>query len=97
MPQGLQIWDSSGVSVLDTSDRIGLIISSVQTGVVDGSVTDSRLGVGTPFWFCLLDNYTLGNIPIIPIISLSVNTLSWSFPSYPNGQRMTCTLYYGVY
>lgn len=97
MPQGLQIWDANGNFVLDTNNRIGLIISNIQTGTVDGSVTDARLGVGTPFWFCVLNSFTVGDVPIIPIISVSGNTLSWQFPGYTNGVRRACTISYGVY
>lgn len=97
MPQGLQIWDANGDFVLDTNSRIGLIISNIQTGTVGGSVTDARLGVGTPFWFCVLNSFTVGNAPIIPMISLSGNTLSWQFPAWTYGVPGACTISYGVY
>ena len=97
MPQGLQIWDANGVSVLDATTRAGLIIGNASTGVSDGSVTDSRLGFGTPFWFCTLKSFTVGDIPIIPIISFSGTTITWQFPpSYPNGKRKDCLISYGV-
>lgn len=97
MPQGLEIWNANGDLVLDINSRIGLIISHIQTGTVDGSVTDARLGVGTPFWFCVLNSFTVGYVPVTPTISLSGNTLSWQFPGYTYGVRSACTISYGVY
>lgn len=50
MPQGLQIFNAQGGTVLDLTDRLTRIIGAVSTGMSNGSTTDAELSTGTP-WF----------------------------------------------
>lgn len=93
MPQGLQIWDSSGVLILDTTDNTGFVL-----GVLDfasasqsSSLTNANFSLGTPFYFAQGD---LANSQAIPDVSFSGATMTWTANAYApyNG-----FIYYGVY
>lgn len=94
MPQGLQIWNSSGNAILDVTDSLTRVLGMVQTsgGVnASGSLSDARLLTGRP-WFTivlqLIENY-------VPTVTIDGATISWSaeqyFPASP------CLLIYGIY
>lgn len=77
MAAGLEVWNSSGVLVFSRTDRIGkaLGIHLIPAGV-NGSISNSNLSRGTPFW-------TLSPTGIYffkgPTITVSGNTLSWDW------------------
>lgn len=54
MSQGIQIWDSTGKNMLDTTDRVTQLFGVVEIpeNIVNGSgsIVDDRLMKGTPFW-----------------------------------------------
>lgn len=105
MAAGLQIWDANGVLVSDTTMRWGRFLGVVNipkpTGNASGSVVDAGLSTGEPFWFCF---GATGDWVIQPAISVSGNTLSWSFgfdqvggiSVAPVGAVSAITLIYGV-
>lgn len=75
MPQGLELYNESGVVLLTTSDRTGRVTYSFQTGTSNGSV--GVPGGGLLDVLCTpLARY--GNPAII---SVSGNTVSWTFPT----------------
>lgn len=92
MPQGLQIWDKDGKLVLDLSDRVGILVGSAITGISNGSLVDNRLLLGDPFWDCSPIG-TSGGL-FSPTISVTGNTLSWTFLTSVN--RKSCRITYGV-
>ena len=92
MTYGLQIWDSGGNLVLDTSDTVLLLLGSVDiTG--PGSLTNSNLTLGTPTWFFYPNAY--GTSIGTPTVSFSGSTMTWAADSY-SGNSFAGTLYYGV-
>jgi hypothetical protein len=94
MGVGLQVWDAAGNLVVDTTTRVGKILGvTTLTGGVAGSVVDSRFGFGVGFWRVVpLTNYAVA----MPTLSLSGDTLSWTWPNGGSGSQ-GYSLVYGVY
>lgn len=87
MSEGLQIFNSSGVVVLDISDDTGKTLGIANiTANTAGSVTDARFSFGQPFWVILLEDS--GNYPLVTYNS---NTLSWN-----NGASFNGKITYGI-
>jgi hypothetical protein len=93
---GLRVWDSSGVRVVDTSTRIAKVLGFVTVTtpaltVTSGSVTDSGFTQGTPFYFIVVNSgYTR------PTISFSGSVMNYSLSGGFTG-TYGVTIYYGVY
>lgn len=81
------MWNSSGVLIFDTPDRMGRIVGSVTTTAGgSGSQTFTVPGGCAPFWFSTTDSQINGT----PKVSISGGTISWS------GGGVT-TIFYGYY
>lgn len=102
MSEGLQIWDQNGVLTFDLADRFGLAIGMVSTGTTNGGVSDSRLAMGTPFYYLIPRSWTLGGLTngsrdnVVPIITVTGSSILWSWPAI-SGTRVAHDLVYGVY
>jgi hypothetical protein len=101
MSAGLQIWNASGVLILDTSHRLGRIKGTVQLKGQGGSVA-CDMSDGTPFWSFQPDFLYahISNVTPPPIINISTTGISWSYSStsglsFPN--PITGWLFFGVY
>lgn len=101
MPQGLQIFDSAGVLILDATDTLaklfgGQSIGTSYTGsTASGSIADGRFtqfSGHTPF--VAIINGDTWNIGLTPQFSFSGNNLNWSFPHATS--RPNTTFIYGV-
>lgn len=91
MPQGLQIWDSSGNLVFDTNTAAGRVLGVTDiTASTSGSVTNAGLATGTAF--CFFQTKSTSYFTAVPSITLSGTTLSWD-----NGSGTNAFLVYGVY
>ena len=105
MAQGLQVFDSSGNIIFDTSDRVGRVLGVryISPGETS-SITVSGYINGTVFGSFQRDRTWLsgstGNYgPSIPIITISGSTISWT-PSRAVSnlqQAVGGFLTYGVY
>lgn len=101
MASGLQIWNESGVLMLDTSHRLGRIKGTAQLKGQGGSVV-CDMSDGTPFWSFQPDflyAHVSQQTPP-PIITISSTGISWTYSStagmnYPN--PITGWLFFGVY
>lgn len=92
MPQGLQVWDASGNSILDTSMRLGRVLGvRTLTGGTNSSHVDAGLSTGTPFW--IVTSLTAPNIKQ-PDVSVAGTTISWTWAAGSSGDWR---LVYGVY
>lgn len=103
MAVGLKIWNASGVVTLDSTTRVGKIIGSFSIGgagtAQTGSVTDSKLALGTPFNFAILTSSFPGTDKY-PSFSFSGTTLNWSYPdpsSTLSSSRPTHDVIYGIF
>lgn len=106
MAQGLQIWDASGVSVMDTNSFLGRIVGQVSTGYQSGSVS-ANLSTGTPFAFAVVqydpayqpNQGTPGGGMLNPLITATSSGVSWTFPPNSSGAQIfsDCIIFYGVY
>ncbi|MGF6771121.1 hypothetical protein P3T18_003600 [Paraburkholderia sp. GAS199] len=101
MSAGLQIWNSSGLLLLDTSDRLGRIkgVSSVQ-GFAASVVCD--MSDGTPFYSFQPDFLYkhISNQTPPPIFTITTSGISWTYSStaglsFPN--PITGMVFFGVY
>jgi len=79
MPQGLQVWNSAGVLIVDYTDRLGSIVAiATLVSGVDGSITNSKFAMGDPFWMLTpLVSYAT----YLPTVSFNAgtSTLSWAW------------------
>lgn len=98
---GLQIWNASGVLVLDATQRVGRIKGFARCAGSNGSQA-AYMGDGTPFWSFQPDFLFkhISNETPPPIISIDANGISWTYSStsgltYPN--PITGWLFFGVY
>lgn len=93
MPAGLQIWDENGNVMLDTENRVTRVLGSFESGTSDGSLTSEGFSQGTPWHVRLTPD--LGLTP--PKITVSGNTLSWTFGNVAEEFRRSAYVMYGVY
>jgi len=99
MPQGLQIWDASGNSIMDTTTKVGTILGMETIGTSDSFVSNTGLSLGTPFWIVNLGG-TQGSIytPRIEVTNPGgVWRISWIWRVSGSASNRPCTLVYGVY
>lgn len=93
MPQGLEVYNASGVLEMAVTDRLTRIIGeTTATGGTAGSVTNAGLATGSPFWWVSRDSSSFYSIE--PSITVSGDTLSWTWPISTTG---SFTIIYGVY
>lgn len=100
MPQGLQCFDANGNLILDVTDRLTRILGEVNTGTTSGSMVDNNFLSGSPFYLVqtTLTDFKRTAVPIS--VSISGNTLSWSFVHSYRGasyQLVPYIIVYGVY
>ena len=92
MPQGLQVWNSSGQLIIDTSTSIGKVLGiTTITAGVSGNIADTKFALGTPFWSLINqgpDSY--GASPIVSYNS-GLTRLEWT-----NSAAYNNLLVYGV-
>lgn len=92
MAYGLQIFNSSGQNIIDTSSRLGKLLGSTIVNQ-SGSLTDSSFLVGVPFYIVVPYN-TTGNYEIFNPVEVS---FSGSTMTYNILDSDSYTIYYGVY
>jgi hypothetical protein len=97
MPQGLQVFNSSGVLIVDMTDRLTRTIGEIDTGVSNGSFIDPYLSTGTPWFFTLpsFDGFSVVDAPCS--ITISGNTISWIFDLSDGAVASSRKIIYGVY
>lgn len=97
MPQGLEIYDSSGAVVFDTTTRLGKIIGSITVNAFgSGSVTVPNVSGGL---FVAIQS--LNPLPTTgSTVTISGNTINWNYQSkndeYLN-QVHPHVIFYGMY
>lgn len=104
MAYGMQVWDASGNTILDTNwsiTRILGIVSGIGSSAFSGSVTNAAFSTGRFFWMFSpkvigTDSY---GIPIngIASASLSGSTLNWTVNTQGLGYVDCGSIIYGVY
>src|SRR5690554_2910391 len=104
MPQGLQINDDNGTSVIDTDTRAGSFFGQVATNGGNGSITDARL-VGRKLC-AFAANTGNNNAYGGPFLSLNATSgqLSWRYeitqkdwPNMPGPSFRQHIIFYGAY
>ena len=91
--QGLQVFDASGVIVLDVTDRLTRVLGSFYTGTANGSIVDNNLSTGIPWYFMrdvVDDTYLTSSLFVL----FTSSGLSWAFE---NGPTRNTFVTYGVY
>jgi len=99
MTQGLQLFDASGNMLLDVADSLTRILGVFDTGYSSGSIVDSNLLTGTPWYTTVLTiKVSASSLSAIEVI-ISGSTLTWVI-SYPYGTAggiaNTFEIMYGV-
>ena len=93
MSYGLQVFDSSGNIILDTTDNTGKLLGT-QTLVAgtSGSVTNSAFANGTAYYLAIPQSSSINAYGPILSFNSGTNTLSWTWPNETNADH---TLIYG--
>lgn len=103
MPQGLEVFDSNGVSTVDTSTNVALFLGIFSVGgegsAKSGQITNPLLANGRPFHFLIVGRIPSAQLNQEVEISFSGTTLNWSYPqdeaTFAN--RPPTTIMYGTY
>lgn len=95
MSNGLMIWDAAGQIRLDATSRTGRILGAVNSGTNPGSIVYSGGDAGTPFAMVLAPGIAGFTVP--PIVSISTNVVSWSWPDLSNRSPISVPILYGVF
>lgn len=95
MAFGMQVFDASGNTILDTSDSTGKLlgVQTITSGVA-GSVTNSGFGNGTAYYFAIPQVSSVQAYGPILSFNSGTDTLSWTWPSETTANH---TLIYGWY
>jgi hypothetical protein len=111
MPQGLQIWDTSGNSIFDVTTGLIKFLGTVTVGkdytgaTTSGTVTDSRFTSYTAHtaFFANITSTPDQDYSEVEIV-ISGNTLTWTYPNptpeYSGGvliNRPNAFIVYGIY
>lgn len=102
MPVGLQTLDTAGNVFVDLDTRIAKVLGLLNVGAsytgasMSGTVTDSRFTsyTGTSSWFGIISSTFFRNAEH-PVVSISGDTLSWTFPT--GSPRPDTTIIYGIF
>ena len=104
MAAGLQVFDSSGINILDTSSRITKFLGSIDIDVngTSGSITDHRLLQGNPFHIVVtLQDVGMYAAPNVYFNGSNINyssaNLSHSDGSGGQVAGIACKVFYGIY
>lgn len=94
MPQGLQIFDAAGNLIMDVGTRTSRLIATIDPNLVDGS--QSFPGTGNTL-LGILSSYAdsqpdSGGTGVLPTVTVSGTTVSWTFNGQPSFLRMNCRI-----
>lgn len=97
MPAGLQVFNADGVDILDITSNVGLYLGVIEVQTYGGSIVVPGFSFGTPFYMIQQESITYGfpGYEAIPFVTISGNTLSWSWSQY--GSFEPITIIYGIY
>lgn len=101
MATGLRVYSTSGVSIIDLTSSVAQTQSSVTTGGSNGSITMPSVPAGKTRFYIVVPLVDLqADRGKIPGVTVSGNTLSWSYSYATNGWgyfSANCRIYYGYY
>lgn len=108
VPQGLQVFDENGNTMVDTSERITKYLGSftVPTDADSGTVANSEIGDGDLWYAMVIDSSTPSSVPAggdviysYPVITKGDGVLYWNYPHSQTSyyKRYGVTIHYGVY
>jgi hypothetical protein len=87
--------------LIDTGTSLGRVLGSVtiNSGNQSGSLSNSRLTSGTPFYFCVPNTTGGWTTNSTPVVSFSGTTMTWTQGKNFNGQTAEFggTIHYGVF
>ena len=93
MPQGIQIFNSSGNLIFDLANNTTYILGTGNTNAQDGSISDAKITART--WVIILSCPADGSIPYF---SVTQGRLSWQYLSATESPSpKNVTFMYGVY
>jgi len=104
MAAGFQVFDGNGKVIVDVSNRLTKILGilTIKRKNGNGTTTDTRLSLGTPFWIPVRSNHTIpqnqnGNFNHNAAeIVFNANTINWYWDSSVN-QNCEMQFMYGVF
>lgn len=96
VPQGLQIFNSSGKLVFDLANKTTYVLGTGSTGTDDGSISNSEIVAGKT-WVVVT---SAPADAVIPIFTVTSGKISWDFymsASVSAVHRRNITFMYGVF
>jgi hypothetical protein len=98
MTAGLVTYDSSGNVLIDTTKNIGVLVQVYSNVSANASYTIPGLtSKGTPFSFILpLATYTASSQFNNLTVTISANTVSWTYETKSGATNLLCNVYVGV-
>ncbi len=96
MAFGLECYDAAGNSVLKVTDRLTRYGGFFDTGTAGGSATIPMFATGTP-WINVRDIDPFQQTTNPSAVSVSGNTVQWSFPASSTYGGRSVRVFYGVY
>ena len=103
VPQGLQVFDESGNTIVDTSERLTKYLGTftVPTDAVSGEIINPEIGDGELWYTIKIEEvsgyhpYQDGVVTSYPKITKGDGKILWSYPS--SAARFGAVVHYGVY
>ena len=103
VPQGLQVFDGKGNTVIDTSDNLCRILGSQPLSGSNGSITVDIGDTSCKLWACYFSSSSSSTLVPLKVV-INGNKITWTYegtPSSTNGVVTTWTkagvLLYGSY
>lgn len=99
MTAGMQIFDSGGATIYDSSYDTTRALGFGETGGKDGSLTDDRV-LGMRVWVALTSCPKPSNDYkgwVAPTFSANGNIISWAYGGNNYGEHLNNKFIYGVY
>ena len=103
VPQGLQVFDENGNTIVDTSERLTKYLGTftVPTDAVSGEIINPEIGDGELWYTIKIEGlsgyhpYQDGVVTSYPRITKGDGKILWSYPS--SAARFGAVVHYGVY
>ena len=90
MPAGIQVWDDTGVMVIDISDRLARTLASFNVFSGPGNIAAPGISTGTPWAYVASTSTSANGLPVVSFDTVNERII-WTNAAQP------CKITYGVY